>query len=505
MHVTVDPARAFRTALGLAALVAGLPAAAASAAPQRPNVVIVETDDQTVRDMAYMPQTRELIGEAGTTFANSVVSLAECCPSRATLLTGRYAHNHGVLATHPPYGGYGRFDPDESLAVWLQRAGYETAMVGKYFNGYGAGGTVPPVPPGWTEWHALYGNIYRFFGFRLNANGTSEEFGDRYQTDVLTERAIRLIGERAGGRPLFLWLNYVAPHVGSPQDAFLRGSGMRTTVPSPLYAGHFAGATMPRWSGLDEADVFDKPLSIQLRPRLAGSRLDFLELSWRRRIQALQSVDQGVAAIVAALEVTGELRRTLLIFTSDNGFLQGQHRVPSGKLLPYEPSIRVPLLMRGPGVPAGQVRHELVWNGDIAPTVVDAAKARAPWEFDGESLWPVLRDPRLRLHRGVLIEGSPKAPDPRPRFVGVRTGRHLYVRYRETAEEELYDLRRDPHQLDSLAYRPASEAVRARLAHLTWQLSRCRGLTCRREFGYAPSRTGRRSPARAATSPARGR
>lgn len=468
----------------LAALAIALAGAAPAAGVPRPNVVIIETDDQTQADMAWMPRTRALIGEPGTTFPNSVVSLAECCPSRATLLTGRYAHNHGVLSTHPPFGGWRRIPAGHTLAVWLRRAGYATALVGKYGNGFGDS-EVPAQPPGWTEFHGLLGGgIYSFFGARWLSNGVVEDFGERYQTDLLTERAVEVVRRRLGPRqprPLFLWLTYVAPHVGQPRDDFLEGTGRGTTVPSPLYADRFAGVRMPRSPSFNEADVFDKPLAIQLRPRIEGAQLDFLELSWKRRIQALQSVDAGVARVIDALRASGELRRTLIVFTSDNGFMQGQHRVPGGKLLPYEPSIRVPLLIRGPGVPVGQTREQLVWNGDLAPTILAAAKGRASRPFDGMSLWPVLRDPRLRLARaGVLLEGSPKGTrDSRPRFAGVRTDRYLYVRYRLTGEEELYDLQRDPDQLVNLAYRPGAEPVRQRLAALLYRLRTCRGTGCR--------------------------
>jgi N-acetylglucosamine-6-sulfatase len=180
---------------------------------------------------------------------------------------------------------------------------------------------------------------------------------------------------------------------------------------------------------------------------------------------------------LSVLRTAGALQRTVVIFTSDNGFMTGQHRVREGKIVPYEPSIRVPLLMRGPGVPAGVRRAPLVWNGDLAPTIMEAAGARAPWPLDGASLWPVLRGRPLR--RDLLLEGPPLADSlDLPRFVGLRTERYVFVKH-ITTEVELYDLWRDPYQLQNLARDPGMQPVRAELARRLRQLVDCRGRACR--------------------------
>ena len=457
----------------LPALVAAAVLAAAPDATAAPNVVVIQTDDQTVADLEAMPRTRALIAEAGTAFRNSHVSLSQCCPSRATLLTGRYAHNHGVLASSRPYGGIERLAAAETLPVWLRRAGYETALVGKYLNGYGARDPTQ-VPPGWSEWHGLLGSsTYRYYDYWLNHDGRLTRYGydpADYQTDVLTTRAEDVVRRRAGGAaPLFLWVAYVAPHTGQPLDV-LDPPGA-SAVPAPRHRAALLATLAP----LDfEPDVSDKPRAIRRR-----DLVDPLLLRERRRQrrESLLAVDDGVARIVAALRAAGELEDTLLIFTSDNGYMEGQHRVAAGKVLPYAPSTAVPLLIRGPGVPAGAQRSQLVWNGDLAPTILAAAGARSPWPADGLSLWPFLRRPGLRSPRALVLEAPPgRRTGSVPRFRGLRTPRYLYVEH-STLEVELYDTLRDPGELRNLARerRPLRRRLHRRLARLL----ACRGAACR--------------------------
>jgi N-acetylglucosamine-6-sulfatase len=461
----------------LLALVLALLLAPAAAA--RPNVVVIETDDQTVADLASMPLTQRLIGDEGVTFRNSFVSLSQCCPSRATFLTGRYAHNHGVRSTEPPYGGFHAFDDAETLAVWLRRAGYDTALIGKYMNQYGKD-EPGYVPPGWTDWHGLLGpSAYNYRVFDADEDGRVRHYEQAYKTDVLTARSEAFVREAAGaGRPFFLWTTYVAPHIGDPPDAFLPRR-FETASPSPLFLNTFTGATMPTTPAFDERDVSDKPAPIRARPRLGPRERAILTEVWRRRQQSLQSVDQGVRRIVRALERAGALGDTLLVFTSDNGYLIGEHRIRESKVLPYEPSIRVPLLMRGPGLPHGETRDQLVWNGDLAPTILEATGATPAWEPDGMSVLPFVRDPATRSGRAILLEGP---PDLRhggaPRFTGLRTPDELYVEYQD-GETELYDLRRDPYELQNLAGSPALAGRQRDLAARLARLRGCQGAGCR--------------------------
>jgi N-acetylglucosamine-6-sulfatase len=458
-----------------------LPAMAAAA----PNVVVVETDDQTAADLASMPRTLALIGGEGVTFQQSVVSVSECCPSRATLLTGRYAHNHGVLSSWPPFGGFEWLDAYETLAVWLQRAGYATALVGKYLNGYGR---VYPneVPPGWTEWHALVSRwTYRYYGYTFNHDGVMRTYGKgpaQYQTDVITRLSEDVVRRRApAAEPFFLWVNYVAPHHGSPRDVLDPGA-VRTTVPAPRHREAFAGVAPPRSAAFDEADVSDKPRRARRSPRLASSQASALQEAWQQRQESLLAVDEGVERIVRALRDAGELENTLILFTSDNGYVLGEHR-RIGKRLAYEPSIRVPLLMRGPGVAPAGARSQLVWNGDIAPTILEATGAQAPWSLDGRSLWPFVRDPALQVKRDVLLEGAPgRRTRGRLRYIGLRTPTHTYVEH-VGGGRELYDLARDPDQLQNIARSPGAAGLRSRLARRLAALRYCEGAECRKRPG----------------------
>jgi N-acetylglucosamine-6-sulfatase len=454
-----------------------LPATATAA----PNVVVIETDDQTVADLAAMPSTVGLLAGQGVTFSNSVVSLSQCCPSRATLLTGRYAHNHKVLSTALPRGGVTRLDASETLAVWLRRAGYATALVGKYLNGYGDEDPFER-PPGWTEWHALTaGASFRYLNYTINHNGRLRTYGNAprdYQTDVISRLSEAVIRRRAArDAPFFLWTAYVAPHTGLPREP--GDPPFATPATANRHRDAFAGLAPPLSPAFDESDVSDKPAGIARRPSFTPDTLLMLQESWQQRQESLLAVDEGVAGIVRALRDAGELRNTLILFTSDNGYMTGEHRVKAGKVVPYEPSIRVPLLMRGPGVPAGVVRDEPVWNGDLAPTILAAAGARSPWAADGRSLWPLIRGKGRWPGRDILLEGPWRKRRGALLYTGLRTERHAYVEY-SNGERELYDLATDPDQLDNLAARPESAPVQALLAARLARLRSCRGTVCHR-------------------------
>lgn len=368
----------------------------ASASPQRPNVVVLMTDDQTVESVRVMPNVRRLLVDRGTYFENSFVSFSLCCPSRATFLTGQYAHNHGVLSNQPPFGGYGALDGSSTLPVWLERAGYSTILLGKYLNGYGKRNPTE-IPPGWTEWHgSVDPSTYNYFRYTLNENGTLVKYGAdaaSYKTDVYADKAVDIVRRRAAAdRPFFLWVAFLAPHSGGPRSA---DRPPDTALPAPRHRGRFASEPLPRPPSFNEADVTDKPGGIRIRPRLDAGAVAVVRKRYQLRLESLLAVDDAVGRIVHELDRSGELDNTLIIFTSDNGFLQGEHRIPLGKVSVYEPSTRVPLIMRGPGIRPGIRLRQPVANIDLAPTIVEAAGARAGLRMDGESLWPILRDPGL--------------------------------------------------------------------------------------------------------------
>jgi N-acetylglucosamine-6-sulfatase len=453
----------------------------AARAQPRPNVIVIETDDQAVETLRVMPNVRSLLVAQGTTFTNSFASYPLCCPSRATLLTGQYAHNHGVLGNTPPNGGYERLDHSNTLAVWLQRAGYHTALIGKYLNGYGRRSQTE-VPPGWSEWNGAVRNS--FFGHRLNENGTVVTYGNAagdYQTDVLARKAVDLVRRRAPAQqPFFLWLTPFAPHSGGPADPD-DPPGLATTKPAPRHHNRFASAQLPPSASFNEADVSDKPAAVRARPPLTAERAAAIREAYQQQLESLLAIDEMVAAVVAELRARRELGNTLIVLTADNGFMHGQHRIPSGKNVVYEASIRVPLIVRGPGVPRGARRSQLVANIDVAPTVVDAANARAARRMDGRSLLPLLRNARIRWRTEVLLERGAAGGGRRAQaqaFSAIRTSRYVHAEY-GSGERELYDLRNDPGELQSRHADPAYARVAADLARRLARLRACAGPSCR--------------------------
>jgi arylsulfatase A-like enzyme len=448
--------------------------AAQTSEQARPNVVVIMTDDQTAESVRVMTNVRRLLRDRGATFANSFVGFALCCPSRATFLTGQYAHNHGVLGNAPPTGGYAKLDHTNTLPVWLQEAGYYTAHLGKYLNGYGRSDP-REIPPGYDEWRgSVDPSTYRFYGYTLNENGGLVTYERRYQTDLYAQKAVGFIQRRAPlEQPFFLSVAFLAPHSGGPREPD-DPVGQATPVPAPRHRNDFDSAPLPRPPGFNEPNVADKPVGIRSRPLLTQARIRTIRENYQQRLESLLAVDEAVATIVAALRRTGELDDTLIVFTSDNGFFHGEHRVPAGKVLLYEPSIRVPLIVRGPGIPAGLRLTQRVSNIDLAPTVADAAGATPGRVMDGRSLLPLFADSQLTLGRDLLVE---RGPGPGT-FAAVRAPHYLYAEY-GNGEQELYDLARDPYELQSRHADPAYAAVKADLALRLAHLRTCSGATCR--------------------------
>ena len=451
----------------------------ASAEPgqqSKPNVLVLLTDDQTVESLRVMTGVRAELGAAGTTFERSFVSNPLCCPSRATLYTGQYTHNHGVIGNRPPEGGYGRLDKSEWLPVWLQRAGYRTVHVGKFMNRYGQDSPPTEIPPGWDEWYtSVDPSTYSFTEFRLNENGVVR-WGTKYSTDEYSDLAVDAVNRLASAdQPFFLSLAYLAPHSGGPGDPD-DPPALATPSPAPRHRDLFAAEPLPVTPAFNEADVSDKPTFIRRRPRLSAARAAAVTENYRQGLESLLAVDEGIVRVVDALRAAGELENTLIVFTSDNGYFYGEHRVPNGKVMMYEPSIRVPLILRGPGVPVGQRRRQLVTNADLAPTILEAAGAQPAGRVpDGRSLFPLLRDRGLHWGRELLVEGAPGVQA--VAYAALRNDRFVYAEH-DNGERELYDLRRDPHQLENVVGEPRYAAVEARLAERLAGLHECAGPGC---------------------------
>ncbi len=528
--------RLFAAAIAAAAL-AGAVVLSGSATPSAaavggPNVVLILTDDQASHELAAMPQTQALITAQGSRFSRFYSTYPLCCPARATLLTGQYMHNHQVRGNEPPFGGHGRFVTlgveARSLPTWLKAVGYNTAHVGKYLNGYPGDGNLV-VPPAWDEWfgqvsaydeNQFGGKLYYDYDLlekEIGGGAVLQHYGfgeADYETDVLRDKALgaieRLGDEAALGsdQPFYLELAVHAPHF--------------PFVPAPRHTGLMRGAPLAPLPGVNEARIGDKPRYLRQTGQINPDTLNRLAIARRARMEQLLAVDEAVAAIVAKLAAAGELANTYIIVTSDNGYFFGEHRVASGKYLPYEPASRVPFVIRGPGIPAGATSDALTANVDVAPTIAAIANAvpQIGMNWDGRSLLPFAVDPQARSKRPVLLEGdigagvgpgdgSPALSAARrtrrlglaglrgpldleqegaptraaiigesgPAYRAIRTNRYLLVAY-ASGELELYDMLKDPAQLRSMAKSPRYRRVRKVLLRRLLALANCQADGC---------------------------
>ena len=485
--------------------------------PKRPNIVLIVTDDLTTSDLdpttlKHMPNIKSLLVEKGTTFDNAFVTNSLCCPSRATILRGQYTHNHQVLSNDPPLGGFEKFRvlgrENSTMATWLKNEGYRTALVGKYLNGY----TDSYVPPGWGDWQVISGN---FLSNDLNENGHIVRYDpERYHLDdVLSQKATDFVKSAVGPAPPFFatrqpFLLYVgtdAPH--------------QPATPAPRDENTYRDIKLPKPPNFDEKDVSDKPDWISDNPPLSVEQKKYMVQLHRKRLQSMLAVDDMIGNLFKVLRKSGDLDNTYIFFTSDNGFHLGEHRLGAGKWTAYEEDIRVPLIVRGPGVPEGRTLHQMVLNNDFAPTLADLAGARTPSFVDGRSFKPLLTDdptPLQDWRKRFVVEsvaersGVPQPPfinestvaplltgDPlpsdwrrssaanaksseewgRPWMKALRTQNYVYVDYK-TGEHELYDLRKDPYEVHN-EYATASPELKQRLEAQLDPLRRCSAAECR--------------------------
>ena len=447
-----------------------------TAAVQPPNIILITTDDQRLSDLSVMPQTRRLLGQAGIRFTSGLSPHPVCCPARAEILTGQYAQNNGVRSTGGINGGFPALrSPHNTIGPWLQDAGYRTGLVGKFLLKYSWGRD--GAQPGWDWWDPTIVGVHAYTSFTQANNGEPVAVTDGYITDYVDGRVRDLVDAWApGDRPFFIWESFVAPH-----EAILPGDSRlsRPPIPAPEYAGTRAGIPNIALSApsFNEADVSDKPGRIQRRPLYGQAGIDRLQAVFEGRQEALQSVDDAVAGLVQHLDDLGELDNTLIIFTSDNGFLLGEHRY-LGKLFGYEEALRVPLLMRGPGIAPRQVSDRVVTTTDIAPTILEAAGATPGRRVAGRSVLDAGSADTYAADQAVLIQAGNKnrarVGQPGWWFRGVRIGRYTYTRWYD-GFEELYDRKRDPSQLTNIADEPAFLPVLLTLRQTTSTLQWCRG------------------------------
>jgi arylsulfatase A-like enzyme len=460
------------------------PAAPATAAAARPNIILILTDDMDVSHVQYMPQLRRHISDRGVRFTNSFAVGPVCAPSRASILTGQYLHNHGLITNKPPRGSFRKFTSEgreaSTVATWLRNAGYRTGLIGKYINFYPMRNqNAAYVPPGWDDWRGVF-FPESYYEYQVNENGRLVDYGKEeqdYLTDVMREKALDFIARTPAGQPFFLYLSPFAPH--GPAWVADRHESL------------FPDLKAPRPPSYNEEDVSDKPAWLRQLPRMTPEMEKATDELFRARVLTLQAVDEMIDALVGALEKRGALQNTFLFFTSDNGFHFGEHRIDHGKGDAYEESIRIPLLVRGPGVPAGQALEQFALNIDLAPTFAALAGLEPPESADGRSLARLLQGRAvLRDWRSdFLIEqyadtGRARADADNDKesgaitdYAALRTQQHLYVEY-ATGERELYDLKSDPSQLDSLHASADPQLVAGLKARLQ-ALRECRGETCR--------------------------
>jgi arylsulfatase A-like enzyme len=503
---------------------------------RRPNVLVLLTDDMRVDDLQYLPLTHRWLGDAGTTWTNALSPYPLCCPARASIFSGMYSHNHKVFSHVEPYG-FHSFDDRSTIATWLHGAGYHTALLGKYLNGYGAqpvhgadgGNSVRYVPPGWDDWqgaidgglpagHPNNGSAYRYYSTTLSRN---QDRGLRtlrtYQTDGYAGIEEGVVEEATrSDRPFFSYVAFTAPHNGMPREpddpVVDLEDGTSRRVASPAVPAQFRGffdTSIQQAPGAAWLDPTPQDQPEELRggvddPPNDSELAAMLEVS-RQRAEALHSVDLAVDRVMRVLQRSGELSRTYVIFTSDNGYFLGEEGIRQGKVLPYEPALRVPLLLRGPGVPAGQTRTDPFLSLDIAPTILQMAGVEIPASVDGQGMLPVAVGGDRGWRRPVLVNTGPAnvvrdtdeagepldpedpgAPDQRY-LLGVRTERYVYMD-RASGFQALFDLQVDPEQYDNLVanlpdgtklVRPGYQRVADELRAQLRAVRACAGVGCR--------------------------
>lgn len=502
------PARTARRALTVSLVAASTLTMCVSAASalddERPNVVMILADDldaATTPVWQAMPRTAALIRDRGVEFTDGFAPLPICCAARSSILTGDYGHNTGVLTNAGPVGGFETFrangNESRTFVKALHDNGYRTGMAGKYLNGLED--DPGHIPPGWDDWNAGVDNfLYAGYNYTLNENGRLVKYGvapQDYETDVIADKSRRFITESSeSGQPFFWYAVSTAPHFPIP--------------PAPRHLAETRPTASPRSPNYQEADVSDKPswLIDTAVPRAATIAVTN-DADYTNRLGALKALDEMVAGIVQTLADTGELDNTYLIFTSDNGYSLGAHRLTQ-KMAPYEESMRVPLAIAGPGIASGRT-DAMALSIDLAPTILDWAGIGGTDRMDGRSLTPVLGGDTASWRTdfaaeyggagyggrdGIAQEQIPGTATPleyildMPSWVGVRTERYLYVRWYERErplpdrEYELYDLDADPYQLTNLIKTPEGRAAHADLvAELDRRLNElatCVGTAC---------------------------
>jgi N-acetylglucosamine-6-sulfatase len=407
---------------------------------ERPNFLIIVSDDQRYDTMQYMPQTTSRVFEEGVTFERAYVTTAQCGPSRASILTGMYAHNHGMLSNEDPL-------EETTLVEHLHNNGYHTGIVGKYLNSYPTSENDPPLPE-FDQWVNMISGLDSalYYNPRLGVNGQWDEF-EGYQTYVLQDFALEFLARAINrGQPFFLMFTPYAPH--RPAD--------------PASGDEFLYPDLPKHNppNFNEPNLTDKPVWMQENlPRLTTEQIRNGDGFRRKGIQSLNALDQSIASLIEYLDEQGELDNTVIFYLSDNGVSWGEHRLDLAKVFVYEEATHVPFAMRYPPLVAEPyIEDRLVSNIDIAPTIYDLAGLPIPDNVDGMSLRNLVSGGSWREH--LFLEAWPRGASGAglqtdyPPFVAVHTGEYVYVETKDDLSE-FYDLSKDPYQLTNAIGNPA--------------------------------------------------
>jgi N-acetylglucosamine-6-sulfatase len=441
-------------------------AAPPSAQPRRPNIVMVLVDDMRWDDMGAAghpfietPNIDRLARE-GARFTNAFATTPLCSPSRASFLTGQYAHTNGIIDNTAR--------PSHDLRIFplaLQRAGYRTAFFGKWHMG-----NDDSPRPGFDHWVALPGQG-EAIDPSLNVDGTRVH-AKGYTTDLLTDYVERFMDRSADG-PFLVYLAHKAIH----PNVIQRDDGQVVPIPgqpggfvaAERHRGRYAGRTMPRRANAMQAPL-GKPALLRQIDRLPplGPKTATADEEIRGRLEMLLAVDDSLGRVLAALERKGVLDDTMVVFTSDHGYFYGEHGLNEERRLAYEETIRIPLLIRYPALAAaGSTPSEMVLSLDVAPTLLDVAGVAPDAGMQGVSVVPVLKQQARDWRSSFLIEYFTDTVFPRIRnmgYVAVRTARHKYIRYSELqGMDELYDLETDPYEQTNIIDRPDAREVRQQM------------------------------------------
>jgi N-acetylglucosamine-6-sulfatase len=425
----------------------------------RANILLIFTDDMRADQLQYMPSTKAMLANQGVRFEQGFVASPLCGPNRASLLSGQYVHRHNVPCNDQAAS---LFDDTQTIGTWLQAAGYRTGYFGKWLNGVNST-EIAPWPyraPGWHDWRVSVDPQHTYYDYQLIENGTIIRYGSTqadYKTAVIGQHARQFIAKTAANRPFLAVVAFNAPHAPhTPETSADRNIG--------------ALAPFPLSPAFNEADVFDKPAYIRVLPLLSSTEQTAVKNRWKKQIATLQSVDRQIEAIRSDLERTGRLDETMVIFTSDNGYLMGEHRLEHQKSCVYNPCVRVPMVVRMPGIAPRVDTTHLVSTLDIPATITAIAGATPPYQLAGSNLVPLLKDATINWRADLLIELL-QEDNRRPPFAAVRSRTEMYAEYLDGSRfREYYNLTIDPFQLVNRASDPSVktrvQALATRLAQL---------------------------------------